>query len=68
MIMEKYRIKKLIKGEMVNPIYKGKTLVAVPEYKLQDDKGTIKQNIVEYSMNNYEYIKSKSGLELMGPT
>jgi len=37
------------------------------EYLLYN-KGTIKQNIVEYSMNNYEYIKSKSGLELMGPT
>ena len=31
-------------------------------------KGKVLQNIVEYSLNNYEYIRTKTGFTLMGPT
>jgi hypothetical protein len=45
---------------MVNPIYKGKTLVAVPEYKLQDDKGTIiEHGDKAYIINPNNYICSR---------
>jgi hypothetical protein len=58
--MEKYQIRKLIKGEKVNPVYKGKTLVAVPEYKLQQDAGTIiTHEDKSYIINPNNYICSR---------
>lgn len=37
-------------------------------YSLVYNKEYILQNIMEYSLDNYEYIKNKTGFTLMGPT
>ena len=37
-------------------------------YNLLYNKEKVLQNIVEYSLDNYEYIRTKTGFMLMGPT